>query len=101
MGGGLSGLACAKYLVDAGHEPLVLEGRNTLGGKVSAWQARPYHRSLSAQLNLFCPVHLGQLSLEGAVVELERERAEGPGYRTRTGTGSRRGCTSSSARTPT
>jgi len=38
IGGGLSGLACAKYLTDAGHEPLVLEARNVLGGKVSAWQ---------------------------------------------------------------
>jgi 15-cis-phytoene desaturase len=38
IGGGLSGLACAKYLVDAGHEPVVLEARNVLGGKVSAWQ---------------------------------------------------------------
>lgn len=38
IGGGLSGLASAKYLVDAGHEPLVLEARNVLGGKVSAWQ---------------------------------------------------------------
>jgi len=38
IGGGLSGLACAKYLADAGHEPLVLEARDVLGGKVSAWQ---------------------------------------------------------------
>jgi len=38
IGGGLSGLAAAKYLTDAGHEPLVLEARNVLGGKVSAWQ---------------------------------------------------------------
>ena len=38
VGGGLSGLACAKYLVDAGHEPIVLEGRDVLGGKVSAWK---------------------------------------------------------------
>jgi 15-cis-phytoene desaturase len=38
VGGGLSGLACAKYLADAGHEPVVLEGRDVLGGKVSAWQ---------------------------------------------------------------
>jgi len=33
-----SGLACAKYLVDAGHEPVVYEARDVLGGKVSAWQ---------------------------------------------------------------
>eukprot|EP00978_Attheya_sp_CCMP212_P043912 scaffold294920_cov59-Attheya_sp.AAC.2 len=38
IGGGLSGLACAKYLVDAGHEPMVYEARDVLGGKVSAWQ---------------------------------------------------------------
>jgi len=38
IGGGLSGLACAKYLADAGHEPILLEARDTLGGKVSAWK---------------------------------------------------------------
>jgi 15-cis-phytoene desaturase len=38
IGGGLSGLSCAKYLVDAGHEPVVYEARDVLGGKVSAWQ---------------------------------------------------------------
>jgi len=38
IGGGLSGLACAKYLSDAGHQPVVVEARDVLGGKVSAWQ---------------------------------------------------------------
>lgn len=38
IGGGLSGLSCAKYLSDAGHQPLVLEAREMLGGKVAAWQ---------------------------------------------------------------
>jgi 15-cis-phytoene desaturase len=38
IGGGLSGLACAKYLSDAGHKPIIYEARNVLGGKVSAWQ---------------------------------------------------------------
>lgn len=38
IGGGLSGLSCAKYLTDAGHQPTVYEARNVLGGKVSAWQ---------------------------------------------------------------
>lgn len=37
-GGGLAGLACAKYLVDAGHEPIVLESRDVLGGLVAAWK---------------------------------------------------------------
>jgi NADPH-dependent glutamate synthase beta subunit-like oxidoreductase len=31
VGGGLSGLATAKYLVDAGHEPIVLEAEDVLG----------------------------------------------------------------------
>lgn len=38
FGGGLSGLACAKYLSDAGHEPVLFEARDVLGGKVSAWK---------------------------------------------------------------
>jgi 15-cis-phytoene desaturase len=37
-GGGLAGLSCAKYLIDAGHTPIVLESRNVLGGLVAAWQ---------------------------------------------------------------
>ncbi|MEO1401490.1 MAG: 15-cis-phytoene desaturase [Cyanobacteria bacterium J06635_1] len=37
-GGGLAGLACAKYLVDEGHRPVVLESRDVLGGLVAAWQ---------------------------------------------------------------
>ena len=38
VGGGLAGLSCAKYLVDAGHKPILLERNSMLGGKVSAWQ---------------------------------------------------------------
>jgi NADPH-dependent 2,4-dienoyl-CoA reductase/sulfur reductase-like enzyme len=34
VGGGLAGLSTAKYLSDAGHHPIVLEGRDVLGGKV-------------------------------------------------------------------
>ncbi|WP_448572415.1 15-cis-phytoene desaturase [Trichothermofontia sp.] len=37
-GAGLAGLSCAKYLVDRGHTPIVLERRDVLGGKVAAWQ---------------------------------------------------------------
>ena len=46
IGGGLSGLSCAKYLADAGHTPLVLEARDVLGGKVSAWCRPPVHAGL-------------------------------------------------------
>jgi len=39
IGGGLSGLACAKYLSDTeNYEAHVYEARDVLGGKVSAWQ---------------------------------------------------------------
>ncbi len=34
IGGGLSGLSTAKYLVDSGHIPTVYEARKVLGGKV-------------------------------------------------------------------
>ncbi|NJK60554.1 MAG: 15-cis-phytoene desaturase [Oscillatoriales cyanobacterium SM2_1_8] len=37
-GGGLAGLACAKYLVDRGHQPVVLERSAVLGGLVAAWK---------------------------------------------------------------
>jgi len=37
-GAGLAGLSCAKYLVDEGHTPIVLERRDVLGGKVAAWK---------------------------------------------------------------
>jgi 15-cis-phytoene desaturase len=35
---GLAGLSTAKYLTDAGHEPILLEARDVLGGKVAAWK---------------------------------------------------------------
>ena len=38
MGGGLAGLSTAKHLVDAGHQPIILEARSLLGGKVAAWR---------------------------------------------------------------
>lgn len=37
-GAGLAGLSCAKYLIDAGHTPIVLERRDVLGGKIAAWK---------------------------------------------------------------
>ncbi|XP_010440516.1 PREDICTED: 15-cis-phytoene desaturase, chloroplastic/chromoplastic-like [Camelina sativa] len=37
-GAGLAGLSTAKYLADAGHEPLLLEARDVLGGKIAAWK---------------------------------------------------------------
>ncbi|MGF1676046.1 MAG: 15-cis-phytoene desaturase, partial [Rivularia sp. (in: cyanobacteria)] len=37
-GAGLAGLSCAKYLIDQGHTPVVLESRDVLGGLVAAWK---------------------------------------------------------------
>ncbi|KAK9142817.1 hypothetical protein Syun_012217 [Stephania yunnanensis] len=37
-GAGLAGLSTAKYLADAGHQPILLEARDVLGGKVAAWK---------------------------------------------------------------
>ncbi len=37
-GAGLAGLACAKYLSDAGHIPILFESRDVLGGLVAAWK---------------------------------------------------------------
>ena len=39
-GAGLAGLSTAKYLVDAGHKPIVLEMRDVLGGKVRGQAGR-------------------------------------------------------------
>ncbi len=37
-GAGLAGLACAKYLADAGHIPIVIERSDVVGGKVAAFK---------------------------------------------------------------
>ncbi|GKV28594.1 hypothetical protein SLEP1_g37617 [Rubroshorea leprosula] len=37
-GAALAGLSTAKYLADARHDPLLLEARDALGGKVAAWK---------------------------------------------------------------
>jgi 15-cis-phytoene desaturase len=37
-GGGLAGLTCAKFLVEAGYEVTVVEGQPFLGGRASTWR---------------------------------------------------------------
>src|SRR5918997_7232281 len=38
VGGGFAGLTAAKRVADAGHEVVVLEKREVLGGKWSSWK---------------------------------------------------------------
>ena len=58
IGGGLSGLSCAKYLSDAGHEPQVFEAREVLGGRSrrgrtrTAIGSRPVYTSSSARTRI-------------------------------------------------
>ena len=107
-GAGLAGLSTAKYLVDAGHKPIVLESRDVLGGKVRApRERRPCRtraraaaaaggsRAGAAPRRLARPAP--PRTPTAAASPTPRWR---PG-RTRTATGTRRGCTSSSAPTPT
>ncbi len=58
IGAGLAGLSAAKYLSDAGHIPIVLEGRDVLGGKVSETGWSKQHRPPQARLCRGPPVLL-------------------------------------------
>lgn len=59
-GAGLAGLSTAKYLVDAGHKPIVLESRDVLGGKVGIRAAK--YECIRLFTLARCPWHLGLTS---------------------------------------
>ena len=66
-GAGLAGLSCAKYLVDNGHIPIVLEARDVLGGKVAAWKDEDgdwYETGLHIFFGLICCNYLKSLILK-------------------------------------
>ena len=75
VGGGLSGLACAKYLVDAGHKPVVLEARKVLGGKVSAWKDKDGNW-IETGLHIFFGAYPNMMNLFSEV-RRSNERSEG------------------------
>ena len=78
IGGGLSGLACAKYLVDAGHEPTVYEARDVLGGKVSAWQDEDGDW-IETGLHIFFGAYPNMMNMFAEVSQVESSRVESTG----------------------
>jgi 15-cis-phytoene desaturase len=70
-GGGLAGLACAKYLVDAGHQPIVLESRDVLGGLVAAWKDKDGDW-IETGLHNFFGAYPNMLQLMGELEILDR-----------------------------
>ena len=79
IGGGLSGLACAKYLADAGHEPVVYEARDVLGGKVSAWQDEDGDW-IETGLHIFFGAYPNMMNMFAEVGQEESSRTEFIGF---------------------
>ncbi|MDX1977758.1 MAG: 15-cis-phytoene desaturase [Pseudanabaenaceae cyanobacterium bins.68] len=70
-GGGLAGLACAKYLVDAGHQPILVERGEVLGGLVAAWQDQDGDW-IETGLHAFFGAYPNMLQLMGELGILDR-----------------------------
>lgn len=70
-GGGLAGLACAKYLVDRGHQPIVVERGEVLGGLVAAWQDQDGDW-IETGLHAFFGAYPNMLQLMGELGILDR-----------------------------
>lgn len=70
-GGGLAGLACAKYLCDFGFQPTVFERRSMLGGLVAAWQD-PDGDWIETGLHNFFGAYPNMLQLMGELNILDR-----------------------------
>ncbi|MDS3861813.1 15-cis-phytoene desaturase [Thermosynechococcaceae cyanobacterium BACA0444] len=70
-GGGLAGLSCAKYLVDAGHTPIVFERSAVFGGLVAAWQDKD-GAWIETGLHAFFGAYPNMLQLMGELNILDR-----------------------------
>jgi len=70
-GGGLAGLSCAKYLTDLGHQPILLESRDVLGGLVAAWKDEDGDW-LETGLHAFFGAYPNMLQLMGELDILDR-----------------------------
>ena len=70
-GGGLAGLSCAKYLIDSGHQPILLERSDVLGGLVAAWKDEDGDW-LETGLHAFFGAYPNMLQLMGELNILDR-----------------------------
>ena len=70
-GGGLAGLSCAKYLIDLGHQPILLERSDVLGGLVAAWKDEDGDW-LETGLHAFFGAYPNMLQLMGELNILDR-----------------------------
>jgi 1-hydroxy-2-isopentenylcarotenoid 3,4-desaturase len=82
IGGGISGLATAALLAEEGHEVVLLEARDEVGGRAGEWRAEGYRFETGPSWYLMPEVfdHFFRLLGTTADAELELQQLD-PGYR--------------------
>jgi phytoene desaturase len=82
IGGGISGLATAALLAEEGHEVVLLEARDEVGGRAGEWRAEGYRFETGPSWYLMPEVfdHFFKLLGSSADAELQLQQLD-PGYR--------------------